>query len=127
MARTLAYGMFPVLQPHRFAGHYFTRLNCTTATIAVQNIPLCRVAEAGWEPITRARSSDDRVYVERFGERYLTVFNDSSEPRTATIQLEIPPPVSGRELVTDTPMTWTNGAATLQLGAEDVAVIDLGP
>ncbi|MCU0872486.1 MAG: hypothetical protein MUE50_09085, partial [Pirellulaceae bacterium] len=90
-------------------------------------VPLCRrVAEAGWEPITRAHSSDERVYVERFGDRYLTVFNDSPEPRTATIRLDSPAPAAGHELVGDTPITWTDGATTLTLAAEHVAVIDLG-
>ena len=37
-----------------------------------------RVAEAGWQPITLARSSDPKVYVERFGHELLTVFKDKN-------------------------------------------------
>jgi len=131
MKRSLAYGMFPGFFSHNASqGHYFTRpeLYNRDRPLFKKYVPLCRrVAEAGWEPITRARSSDDRVYVERFGDRYLTVFNDSAEPRTATIRLDGPAPANSRELVTDMPIAWTNGATTVQLDGEDVAVIELGP
>jgi hypothetical protein len=131
MKRSLAYGMFPGFFSHNASqGHYFTRpeLYNRDRPLFKKYVPLCqRVAEAGWEPITRARSSDDRVYVERFGDRYLTVFNDSPEPRTATIRLETPAPAASRELVTGTPVTWTDGTTTLSLKSEDVAVIDLRP
>jgi hypothetical protein len=92
-------------------------------------VPLCkRVAEAGWEPLTQARSSDEKVYVERFGAgrvRYLTVFNDSPGPRTATISLEGPAPAAGRELVGGGQIDWRDGKTTLRLEGEDVAVIEL--
>ena len=94
MKRSLAYGMFPGFFSHNASqGHYFTRpeLYDRDRPLFKKYVPLCKlVAEAGWEPITRARSSDEQVYVERFGDRYLTVFNDSPERRTATITLEGP-------------------------------------
>ena len=67
------------------------------------------------------------MYVERFGRRYLTVFNDSAQERAATITLDDPPPAKSRELVGGADVTWTGGKATLKLGPEDVAVIDLEP
>ena len=75
MKRCLAYGMFPGFFSHNASeGHYFTRpeLYDRDRPLFKQYVPLCkRVAEAGWEPITRARSDDEHVYVERFGSRYL--------------------------------------------------------
>ena len=66
------------------------------------------------------------MYVERWGERYLTVFNDSDAPRTATLALDgLKPPAKCRELVGGTDVAWTGGKATLTLGPEDVAVLDL--
>jgi len=129
MQRSLAYGMFPGFFSHNASeGAYFTRpeLYNRDRPLFKKYVPLCQqVAQAGWEPVTGARSSDDKVYVERFGDRYLTVFNDSSERRTATVRLELPAPSASRELVTQTPVRWSDGAATLTLPAEGVAVIEL--
>jgi hypothetical protein len=92
------------------------------------------VAEAGWEPVTLARSSDERVYVERFGGenkdkpnslRYLTVFNDSPDRRMVTITVEVESPTSSRELVRAQTVAWKDGKATLSLDGEDVAVLEL--
>ena len=94
------------------------------------------VAEAGWEPITLARSSDERVYVERFGGRksvkpggvwYLTVFNDSPDRRTATITLAgVAERRFGRELLADREVVWKDGKrTTITLDGEDVAVIEM--
>jgi hypothetical protein len=130
MKRALAYGMFPGFFSHNASqGHYFTRpeLYNRDRPLFQKYVPLCKfVAEAGWEPISRAHSSDEHVYVERFGERYLTVLNDAPDRRTATIRLDFDPPPSSRELVTGHSIAWDSRQATLTLDAEDVAVIDLG-
>lgn len=56
----------------------------------VKYIPVIKaLSAAGWEPITHARSDNSTVYLERFGNRYLTVFNDASVPAQATISLDI--------------------------------------
>jgi hypothetical protein len=133
MKRSLAYGMFPGFFSHNASqGHYFTRpeLYDRDRPLFRKYVPLCkRVAEAGWEPITLARSSDPKVYVERFGAaspRYLTVFNDSPQRRTATITLtEGKAPASSRELTKGGKVTWEKGKTTILLDAEDVAVIEL--
>jgi hypothetical protein len=132
MKRSLAYGMFPGFFSHNASeGHYFTRpeLYDRDRPLFKKYIPLCKlVAEAGWEPVTLARSSDERVYVERFGDkgmRYLTVFNDSPERRSVTITLEAPAPASSRELVRGQSVAWEDGKATLSLDGEDVAVLEL--
>ncbi|UCG48360.1 MAG: hypothetical protein JSU94_01020, partial [Phycisphaerales bacterium] len=81
--------------------------------------------EASWEPVTGAYCSDERVYVERFGRRFLTVFNDSPERRTVTITLESGVPGKSKELVGGRRIAWRNRQATLTIDAEDVAVIEI--
>lgn len=132
MKRSLAYGFFPGFFSHNAAeGHYFTRaeLYDRDRPLFRKYVPLCKlVAQAGWEPITLARSSDDHVHLERFGDqaaRYLTVFNDSRERRSVTIRLETPFPSSSRELVTGKSVSWSGGKTELSLDGEDVAVIQM--
>ena len=129
MKRCLAYGMFPgFFSANASEGHYFSRPELYDRDRAAfkKYVPLCRqVAEAGWEPISLARSSDNRVYVERFGEKYLTVFNDSPQPRTATITWEGTQPRSSRELISGRTVAWRNGKTELALGAEGVALLEL--
>lgn len=132
MKRSLAYGMFPGFFSHNASeGHYFTRpeLYDRDRPLFKKYVPLCRrVAEAGWEPITLARSDDERVHVERFGRRYLTVLNDSPKKRTATITLDglSPAGAKSRELVGGGAVAWRDGRTKITLAGEDVAVIDLG-
>jgi len=127
MKRSLAYGMFPGFFSHNASqGHYFTRpeLYDRDRPLFKRYVPLCkRVAEAGWEPITLARSSDERVYVERFGDRWLTVFNDSPDRRTATITLASLKANETRELLSGKSIVWENGQISLTLDGEDVAVL----
>jgi len=132
MKRSLAYGMFPGFFSHNASeGHYFTRpeLYERDRPLFKKYVPLCKlVAEAGWEPVTLARSSDPRVYVERFGggsPRYLTVFNDSPRRRTAVITLDGAAPASSRELLSGREVAWADGKTTLTLDGEDVAVIEI--
>lgn len=132
MKRALAYGMFPGFFSHNASeGHYFTRpeLYDRDRPLFKKYVPLCKlVAEAGWEPITQATSDDEQVYVERFGKKYLTVFNDSDKAKSVTLHLESGPTAPGRELVSGRVVEWTDNSTKLALGAEDVAVIELpGP
>jgi hypothetical protein len=130
MKRCLAYGMFPgFFSANASEGHYFIRpeLYNRDRGLFKKYVPLCRqMAEAGWEPIALARSSDGRVYVERFGEKLLTVFNDSQQRREATITLEGGNPQSSRELLGGRAVQWHDGKTTLTLDAEDVAVLEIG-
>ncbi|MGE5611518.1 MAG: hypothetical protein ACM359_19870 [Bacillota bacterium] len=127
--RSLAYGMFPGFFSHNAAeGHYFSRPELYNRDRALfkKYIPLCkRVAEAGWQPITLARSSESHVHVERFGRQFLTVFNDSSEPRSVTITLEGMTCREAAELVSGARISWQDGKAEIKVGAEDVAVLEL--
>ena len=49
---------------------------------------------AGWEPVTYARSSNPQIYVERFGDPaagtvYFTTWNDGTERMSFTIEIEV--------------------------------------
>jgi hypothetical protein len=68
------------------------------------------------------------VYVERWGRRYLTLFNDSPAPRTAVLTLDgLPAPAACRNLVTGREVAWSGGKAEVTLEPEDVALLDLAP
>ena len=129
MKRCLAYGMFPGFFSHNASqGHYFTRpeLYDRDRELFKKYVPLCKlIAEAGWEPITRARSSDNRVYVERFGTRFLTIFNDAPESRTATITLEQETARTIHELTHSKTIKSHDRQISLTIDGEDVAVIRL--
>jgi hypothetical protein len=129
MKRCLAYGMFPgFFSADASTGHYFSRpdLYERDRPLFRKYVPLVkRVAEAGWQPVTRARSSDPKVYAERFGDRYVTLFNDSAQARTVSVTFEGKTPPKCRELVSGTDVSIENGAASLTLGPEDAAVLDL--
>ena len=134
MKRSLAYGFFPGFFSHNASeGHYFTRpeLYERDRPLFRKYVPLCKlVAQAGWEPITGARSGDEHVHIERFGDqgtRYLTIFNDSPERRDTTITLSMKTSATSRELVRGKSVSWTGGKTTLSLDGEDVAVLELRP
>ncbi|MDR2117127.1 MAG: hypothetical protein LBP87_12175 [Planctomycetaceae bacterium] len=102
MKRSLAFGMFPGFNASVNDGHYYTRpeLYERDRPLFKKYIPICKeVAESGWQPVTKVISSNDHVFVERFGNEnpMLTVFNDSSEPQTVTLHFD-----------TDLPKHWTN-------------------
>ncbi len=129
MKRSLAYGMFPgFFSANASTGHYFQRpeLYDRDRDLFKKYVPLCRlVAEAGWEPIAGARSDREGIYVERYGNKYFTVFNDTDGAQEAGISVDagITGPVS--ELVAGRTVKFENGKATLPLGPEDVAVLQI--
>lgn len=129
MKRCLAYGMFPGFFSHNASqGHYFTRpeLYNRDRDLFREYVPLCRaVAEAGWEPITLARSDQEGVYVERFGSSHLTVFNDSAKSHRITVTTDVAGAGTAQELLTERALSWRDGRITLELDAEDVAVLQL--
>jgi len=57
-------------------------------------VPIIReVAEAGWEPVTNAKTSDPAVWIERFGPTsdgtvYFTVLNTAPDARIATVEVD---------------------------------------
>ncbi len=134
MKRSVAYGFFPGFFSHNAAeGHYFTRpeLYDRDRPLFKKFLPLCKlVAEAGWEPITQARSSDSSIHVERFGSadtQYLTIFNDSSERREAIISVESKAPATMRELVSGRSIALSEGRYSATLNGDDLQVLELKP
>ncbi|MCX6897691.1 MAG: hypothetical protein NT105_03240 [Verrucomicrobia bacterium] len=134
MKRSLAYGMFPgFFSADASTGHYFSQpaLYNRDRPLFKKYIPLCkRVAEAGWQPLTRARSNHPRIYVERFGEKLLTVFHDApgattQKPQPVTITLEGLRAKSARELLSGRTLAVRDGQIELSLAPEDVAALEL--
>ncbi|MGC9318316.1 MAG: hypothetical protein ACP5KN_09845 [Armatimonadota bacterium] len=96
--RSVAWGIFPSFFSHNAADDPYWRrpaLYNRDRALFMKYIPVCATLnEAGWEPVTHARSSDPRVTVERFGpgddgDVYLTVFNDSDEAVAATVSVDM--------------------------------------
>ncbi len=129
MKRCLAYGMFPGFFSHNASqGHYFTRpeLYERDRDLFKKYVPLCRrVAEAGWEPVALARSDRPGVHVERYGSRYLTVFNDTDRRQDVSITVEMSAMGDVSELVGGRAVSLRDGKIALTLGPEDVAVLQM--
>jgi hypothetical protein len=129
MKRSLAYGMFPGFFSHNASqGHYFTRpeLYDRDRDLFKKYVPLCKlVAEAGWEPLTRATCSNQNVRLERFGDRYLTALNDSNQQQEATITAETDIQEPTPDLVSGRGLDWQEKKAMITLAAGDVAVLQL--
>ena len=131
MKRSLAYGMFPgYFSADASTGHYFSRpeLYERDRPLFKKYIPLCKtVAEAGWQPLTQAVSDDANVYVERFGtepqKSYFTVFNDSQEKKTVSINFQ-QPHTKFKDLVSGEFVNATEGKLKLTLASENVAVLE---
>jgi len=80
-------------------------------------IPLIRtLSKAGWQPITKAHTNDSKIYVERYGPRLFTVFNDSGEEKQDTVTFEIPRSVGGRQLYVNDVMTGARFKAYMKVG-----------
>ncbi len=150
MKRALAYGMFPgFFSADASTKHYFLNpeLYERDRPLFKKYMPLCKaVAEAGWEARTGATSSDEKIYVERFGKLavpadrpqatpwtkpapakslYFTVFNDSQEEKTFEIDF-----AAFRELtafvdrVSGKTFEAKDGKLTATLAPEDVMVLE---
>ena len=101
---------------------------------------LCRqLAEAGWEPLTAARSSDPQLALERFGQPggagpagiFFTVLNDAPEPVSTVISIpaallpKAPMVVDevARRWLTDVRSNAQGLEVPLSLGPESLAVL----
>jgi len=95
--RSLLYGIYPsFFSPDASTGNYWTlpELYNRDRELHRKYQPVIRrVAEAGWQPITLARTGVPGILLERFGpnaagETFLTVFNNGSDARTARVRLD---------------------------------------
>jgi hypothetical protein len=123
--RCLFYGCWPSFFSHNAAEDPYWQnpaLYNRDRTMFMEYIPKVRaIAEAGWEPVSHATSSNERVLIERWrGEPpgteptphppiALTIHNDSPEPQLARIEVDLEALGLGED------DTWTGVA----LGAND--------
>jgi hypothetical protein len=106
--------------------------NTTPANMSDRNlfqkyIPVIRkLSQTGWEPVRQATVSDSDVFLERFGAEYITIFNPTANSKSITVTY-LPAAISmtGKELISDSSVTWTSGQTTLTVGSECVAVIEI--
>ena len=101
-------------------------------------LPLLReIAQAGWRPLTLARSNRQDRWVERFGEGetvYLTLLNAGDQRRLATIALDprlgLTSRARARELLSGAAVPWRQPAGLrafdLWLAPEEVRVVRIG-
>lgn len=89
-------------------------------------VPLIReLGEAGWEPVTLARSSNRRVFIERYGRRYLALCNDTLAPLRTRVKVEFPVPRAAVERIRGEKVAVSpSGALALTLGPQSTAIID---
>ncbi|HJN15299.1 MAG TPA: hypothetical protein QGH10_07415, partial [Armatimonadota bacterium] len=93
---------------------------------------LQEITQAGWEPITLAKSSDPGVWIERFGDGetiYLTCLNPGDESLTTEVAIDPRAATSADSRVTDlvdgSELAWIAAGRTFSLTVEpeDVRVV----
>ena len=47
------------------------------------------LSKAGWEPVTYASTADPKVWVERYGKKYVTVLNSADAPSTTRLSVDL--------------------------------------
>ena len=130
MKRAVAYGMFPgFFSANAATGQYFQqpKLYDRDRDLFQRYVPLCkRIAEAGWQPITQATTAVKGVYLERFGDRYLTVFNDGKDTRDIPLTVRLVGKQLPRDLLGHACEVRAGKVVVVGLAAEGVAVLDFG-
>lgn len=91
-------------------------------------VPLIReLGEAGWEPVTRAKSSSKNILVERYGTRYLALCNETTEPQSARITVDFPVRREATERISGkTIPVSAKGVFSVELAPQSSAMIDFG-
>ncbi|MFQ6131035.1 MAG: hypothetical protein ACE5R4_03290 [Armatimonadota bacterium] len=94
----LFYGMFPgFFSENASSNHYFANPEWYNRDrpLYKRYLPVIKtIAQAGWEPVTYATSSNESVWVERWGTSpteglYFTVMNTADQAREARLELEL--------------------------------------
>ncbi len=131
----LFYGMFPgffsadaATNPYWQDAKWYNR----DRPLFKEYIPAIRaVAEAGWQPVTLARSDNANVWVERFGKPGGPIYllrNNSARPRRARIRLEEPLSVVGlspKNVLSGARLRLINGAIAVPLQPDQTIAIRL--
>jgi hypothetical protein len=80
-------------------------------------VPLIRtLSEAGWEPVTEARTDDPAVLIERYGESTWTLFNDSATPRSFHVTVDFKGKFKAKDLATGEAIKVTLSAGKATFG-----------
>lgn len=134
--RSLFYAVYPSMfsvdaanNPYWETPRWYNR----DRALFVKYIPLIkRLSAAGWQPITNARSANTKVYVERYGLRLFTLFNDSAELQTTTVTIQsegIASPTKLTNLITGKDIPFQRNVGTLiltiTLKPEEAALLEL--
>ncbi|MFO1498942.1 MAG: hypothetical protein U1G07_11220 [Verrucomicrobiota bacterium] len=139
-ARSLFYGMFPSMFSHNASENPYwqnPKWYNRDRPIFRRFLPVIKeVAEAGWQPVTRATCDHPQLLVERFGTdasgagRYYTVFNDTDLPQRGLLR-ETPVPVPhervATELLTGRVLASSDGGWQIELPAQTTAAIRIQP
>jgi len=94
MKRCLFYGVLPSNQAAPSGGWYWADPVAVArhrGVFSKYSPVIIEVAEAGWQPLTLARTATADVWVERFGTGdavYLTIFNPAGTPRSTVVSLD---------------------------------------
>ncbi len=133
MQRSLFYGMFPGFfsanaaeSPYWENPKWYNR----DRPLFQKYVPLVkRVAQAGWQPLTLAKSDNPAVWIERYGANTLTIMNSSSVAQQAQISLQAPLKFGAqpRDSVSGLPFGTraTESLFAVELAPEQVAVLEL--
>ena len=128
MKRTLFYGFYPsFFSADAATKHYFKNpaLYNRDRDLFKKYVPLCKlVGEAGWRPETMAHAADANLWLEQFGDRYITVFNATDKPITSSVTIEFPCK-SAIDRVTGKTYTAENNAVSITLASEDVMLLEI--
>ena len=128
MKRSLFYGFYPsFFSADAATKHYFKNpaLYNRDRDLFKKYVPLCKlVGEAGWRPETMAHAADANLWLEQFGDRYITVFNATDKPITSSVTIEFPCK-SAIDRVTGKTYAAENNALAVTLGPEDVMLLEI--
>ncbi len=141
MKRSVFYAVYPSFFSHNAADDpYWQRpaLYNRDRALFLRYIPLCRtLSAAGWQPVPHARTESPGFLLERYGDgagpTYLAAFHSGPEAATGVVTLDagklgLAVPCTARELLSGAEVAIDErGVARLELGAEDLAVLELPP
>ena len=131
MKRSGAFGMFPsFFSANAASDHYFTQpdLYERDRPLFKKYMPVIRrVAEAGWQPVTLAECSQDKIHMERFGTQYISVINDDKNQQAEIeIQLDLPHGDTCTDEYTGNVYTIRDNKVKMLLEPEAVVILNLG-
>ena len=124
--RCMFYGIFPSMFSANAADHAYwedPKLYNRDRPLFKKYLPVISLlSSAGWEPVTHARSSQEPVWLERYGRNYLTVLNSADAPRTVSISLDPAWMASGKRLTVKDAIT---GESVTAIAAKDATSVKL--